>query len=226
MIMEIASYIDHTLLKPTAVDSDIRQLCLESVEYGFLSVCVNSCRVPLAAKCLEGSGVKVCAVTGFPLGAMSTAAKFAETEWCLKNGADEIDTVINIGMLKEGNRAYVEDELSGLAELVHSGGGILKVIFENCLLEKSEIVDACRISVASGVDFVKTSTGFSHGGATVDDVKLMLDTVDGMCCVKAAGGIRTREDAVQMIELGVKRIGTSSGIAIVQGLVPEKGKGY
>ena len=224
--MEIASYIDHTLLKPTAVESDIRQLCLEALECGFASVCVNSCRVPMAAECLKGSAVKVCAVTGFPLGAMSTFAKFTETEWCLQNGADEIDTVINIGMLKEGNLVGVEDELNRLAELVHSGGGILKVIFENCLLDKSEIVDACRISIAAGVDFVKTSTGFSHGGATVDDVKLMLNQVSGKCCVKAAGGIRSREEALQMIELGVKRIGTSSGIAILQGVVPENGKGY
>lgn len=215
--MNIASYIDHTLLKPDATADDIRILCSESVEQSFASVCINPCRVPLAVELLEDSSVNICCVTAFPLGATSTAVKLTETKWCLDNGADEIDTVINIGECKAGNWGYVEDELRQLAELVHSYNAILKVIFENCLLEKSEIIRACKISVKAGVDFVKTSTGFSSGGATQEDVKLMVDSVAGACRVKAAGGVRTYGDAVAMIKLGADRIGTSGGVAIVAG---------
>ncbi len=215
--MNIADYIDHTLLKQTATEEDIHRLCSEAVENSFIAVCINPCRVPFAAEILSNSPVKVCTVTGFPLGAIATASKLAETEWCLKNGADEIDTVMNIGEAKAGNWKYVEEELRQIAELVHSHNATLKVIFENCLLEKSEIVKACNVSVAAGVDFVKTSTGFAEEGATPEDVKLMVDTVAGRCKVKAAGGVKNTDDAEKMIKLGVARIGTSAGIAIVAG---------
>ena len=215
--MDIAGYIDHTLLKQTATEYDIRKLCAEAEEHSFAAVCINPCRVPLASEILSDSNVKVCTVTGFPLGATSTAAKLAETEWCLDNGADEIDTVMNIGEAKAGNWNYIENELREMAELVHSKNAILKVIFENCLLDKEEIVEACKTSVAAGVDFVKTSTGFAGEGATPEDVKLMVDTVAGKCKVKAAGGVRNSDDANKMIELGAERIGTSAGVVIVSG---------
>jgi len=221
--MNIASYIDHTLLKPDATEEDISKLCSEAVKNSFACVCVNPCRVPLAAKLLSNSSVKVCSVTAFPLGAMPTALKLAEIEWCLKNGADEIDTVINIGECKAGHWEYVENELKLMTDLVHSHNVILKVIFENCLLEKSEIVKACRASMKAGVDFVKTSTGFSSGGATLEDVKLMVETVAGICKVKAAGGVRNYDDAEKMIKIGVERIGTSAGVAILAGDRVESG---
>jgi len=213
--MNIAGYIDHTLLKQTATEDDIRKLCREAIANSFASVCINPCRIPLAADLLSDSSVKVCSVTGFPLGATSTAVKLAETEWCLDNGADEIDTVMNIGEAKSGNWEYIENELREVSELVHSRGAILKVIFENCLLEKDEIVKACEACVNAGVDFVKTSTGFAGGGATPEDVKLMSDTVAGKCKVKAAGGVRNADDAKRMIDFGAERIGTSAGIIIV-----------
>ena len=215
--MNIAQYIDHTLLKQDATNAEITMLCNEAMEHSFASVCVNPCRVPIAAELLADSSVKVCSVTAFPLGATSTVAKLAETKWCLENGADEIDTVINIGECKDGNWAYVEDELRQVAALVHSYNAILKVIFENCLLQKTEIAQACQVSIKAGVDFVKTSTGFSTGGATQEDVKLMIATVAGRCKVKAAGGVRNYDDAVAMIKLGVDRIGTSGGVAILAG---------
>ncbi len=215
--MNIAQYIDHTLLRQDATNADVIVLCNEAISHSFASVCVNPCRVPIASKTLADSAVKVCTVTAFPLGATSTVAKLAETKWCLDNGADEIDTVINIGECKAGNWDYVEDELRKVAELVHSYKAILKVIFENCLLDESEIVQACKVSMKAAVDFVKTSTGFSTGGATQEDVKLMVETVAGTCRVKAAGGIRNYDDAVTMINLGADRIGTSGGVAIVAG---------
>lgn len=221
--MDIASFIDHTLLKPDATCDDIALLCSEAMEYSFASVCINPCRVPFAVKVLENSSVNVCCVTGFPLGATSTATKLAETTWCMENGADEVDVVINIGECKAGNWKYVENELTQLAEVVHSYNGVLKVIFENCLLAKSEIIQACKVSVRAGVDFVKTSTGFSTGGATLEDVRLMVESVDGECRVKAAGGIRTYDDAVAMVKVGASRIGTSNGIAIVSGKSVEQG---
>jgi deoxyribose-phosphate aldolase len=215
--MEIARYIDHTLLKATATEDDIVKLCLEADEHSFASVCVNPCRVPAATAALAESDVKVCCVTGFPLGATSTFAKLAETRWCLDNGACEIDTVINIGEVKAGNWRFVEEELREMAELVHSKDAILKVIFENCLLERSEIIRACETSVLAGVDFVKTSTGFAGGGATLEDVELMSKTVAGACGVKAAGGVRNATDALAMIKAGATRIGTSAGVTIVSG---------
>lgn len=221
--MNIAQYIDHTLLKQTATEGDIRKLCSEAVENSFAAVCINPCRVPLATEFLADSEVKVCTVTGFPLGANATVIKLAETEWCLDNGAREIDTVMNIGEAKAGNWEYVENELRQMADLVHSRKSILKVIFENCLLEKDEIIKACEISVSAGVDFVKTSTGFAGGGATFEDVKLMVETVNSRCKVKAAGGVRNVSDAEKMIEIGAERIGTSSGVTIVSGKASKDG---
>lgn len=212
--MNISGYIDHTLLKPTAVRKDIIRLCEEAAKYSFATVCINSHWIPLAAKALRGTSVKVCTVNGFPLGAVSTAVKLAEASWCLENGAQEIDTVMNIGEAKSGNWDFVEDEIAQLAQLIHSRDAILKVILENCLLEKTEIVAACLACVSAGADFVKTSTGLSSGGATEEDVALMVKTVESRCQVKAAGGVRTAEQAMRMIEIGASRIGTSSGVAI------------
>lgn len=221
--MNIASYIDHTLLKPTVGRTEIISLCNEALENSFAAVCINSHWVPLAVDILLGSDINVCTVTGFPLGASSTDVKLAETSWCLENGAREIDTVMNIGEAKNGNWDFVEDEIAQLANLVHAKDAILKVIFENCLLENNEIVSACQACVSGGADFVKTSTGFSSGGATEEDVALMVKTVAGQCKVKAAGGVRTAEQAIRMIEIGAARLGTSSGVAIISGGTAEKG---
>ncbi|NOY75057.1 MAG: deoxyribose-phosphate aldolase [Kiritimatiellaeota bacterium] len=215
--MEIASCIDHTLLKPEATEDDIIKLCAEADEHSFAAVCVNPCRVPVAVKALANSDVKVCCVTGFPFGATSTFAKLQETRWCLENGADEIDTVMNIGEAKAGNWDYIENELREIADLAHGNNAILKVIFENCLLDSAEIAAACGAAVRAGVDFVKTSTGFSGGGATLEDVSLMSKAVSGACGVKAAGGVRKAANAIAMIEAGATRIGTSAGVLIISG---------
>jgi len=212
---ELASVIDHTLLKADATASAIEVLCSEALGFGFAAVCVNPSRAPLAADILRGSRVAVCSVVGFPLGADSADAKLAEAEWCLENGASEIDMVMNIGDAKDGGWGQVEVEIGRLADAVHAGGGILKVILETCFLERDEIVEGCERSVSAGADFVKTSTGFGGGGATEDDVRLMFETVAGRCLVKASGGIRTRADALAMVAAGAARIGTSSGVAMV-----------
>ncbi len=211
--MKMSKYIDHTILKADARKEDIERICREAKEQDFASVCVNSCWVALAKSLLEGSTVKVCTVVGFPLGAMSTAGKVAETEIAVKDGAEEIDMVINVGWLKDGDDAAVTEEIRAIKKAC--GSHILKVIIEACLLSDEEKVRACRDSVAAGADFVKTSTGFSKGGATVNDVRLMKETVKDACKVKAAGGIRTPEDMDAMIEAGAERIGTSNGIALV-----------
>ena len=211
--MKMSKYIDHTILKTDARKEDIERICREAKEQDFASVCVNSCWVSLAKRLLEGSTVKVCTVVGFPLGAMSTAGKVAETEIAVKDGAEEIDMVINVGWLKDGDDAAVTEEIRAIKKAC--GSHILKVIIEACLLSDEEKVRACRDSVAAGADFVKTSTGFSKGGATVHDVRLMKETVKDACKVKAAGGIRTPEDMDAMIEAGAERIGTSNGIALV-----------
>lgn len=214
---EISSYIDHTLLKPTAIKNQIEKLCDEAIEYSFAAVCVNPYWVRFCAEKLFGTTVKVCSVVGFPLGATPTEVKAFETEFCLKNGAKEIDMVMNIGAAKDANWDYVLKDITALAKIAHSYDTILKVIFENCLLSKDEIIKACKVSVDAGADFVKTSTGFSTSGATLEDVKLMVDTVKGKCKVKAAGGIRNIDDAKNMIKLGAERLGTSAGVAIVTG---------
>lgn len=204
--------IDHTLLKPDATQEDVRRICAEAREYGFASVCVNSCYAALVRGELCGSGVKACCVVGFPLGAMSTAAKAFEAEQACADGAQEIDMVLNAGALKAGDDEYVLRDIS--AVVAAARGAIVKVILETCLLNDDEIVRACRLAVQAGASFVKTSTGFGSGGASVHDVALMRQTVGPEIGVKASGGIRTRADAVKMIEAGASRIGTSAGVAI------------
>lgn len=211
--MDLAKTIDHTLLKPDADDGAIDRLCREAVEYGFRSCCVNSANVARVHDRLQGSGVLTCSVVGFPLGAMSTPAKVFETRQALQDGADEIDMVINIGKVKSGDMAYVEEEIRALKETC--GDKTLKVIIETCLLTDPEKVDVCRAALRVGADFVKTSTGFSTGGARTEDVRLMKETVGDRAKVKASGGIHTREEALAMIEAGADRIGASAGIAIV-----------
>ncbi|MFW5489691.1 MAG: deoxyribose-phosphate aldolase [Desulfovibrio sp.] len=211
----LASYIDHTLLKPEASREAVLKLCAEAREYKFCSVCVNSSFARLATEALAGSGVKTCCVIGFPLGAASTRAKVAETQFAVEDGADEIDMVIQIGALKDGNEEYVENDIREVKKAC--GKALLKVIIETGLLTDEEKVLACRLSKKAGADFVKTSTGFGHGGATVEDVRLMRKTVGQDMQVKASGGIRSYEDAKAMIDAGADRLGASSGIAIVKG---------
>lgn len=211
-------YIDHTLLKPEATPDDIKRLCQEAAQYNFYSVCVNPPYVKLAAdtlKELNANSVKVAAVCGFPLGAATTAVKVYEASEACDNGASEIDMVINIGLLKAGCDAEVKEDIKKVAEAVHSKGGILKVIIETCLLNDTEKTVACLLSVESGADFVKTSTGFSTGGATTEDVSMMKKLVKDKAKVKASGGIRDRETAIAMIKAGADRIGASASIKIV-----------
>ncbi len=207
----LASYIDHTLLKPTATKADILKLCEEAKQYHFASVCVNPCWVSLCADVLKGSGVKVCTVIGFPLGANTSEIKAQEAALAIKQGAEEVDMVINIGALKEGNTDYVYQDI--LAVRKASEGKILKVIIETSYLTDEEKKTVCQLCAKAGADFVKTSTGFSSAGATAEDVKLMKEA-SGIK-VKASGGVRTKEDALKMIEAGASRLGASAGIKIV-----------
>jgi len=213
MNKELAAIIDHTNLKPDATPGDIERLCDEARKYGFCSVCVNSCYVPLAKKRLEGSDVKVCCVVGFPLGACDSETKSHETALAVRNGADEVDMVINVGMLKAGEFDYVYNDILSVVDAAHSAA--VKVIIECCLLSDEQKIRACRLAVSAGAAFVKTSTGFSSGGATVTDVALMKKTVGGDAGVKAAGGIRTTEDAILMRMAGADRIGASASVSIV-----------
>lgn len=211
----LARFIDHTLLKPEATAADIRRLCAEALEQGFAAVCVNGARVPLAAELLAGSEVKVAAVAGFPLGAMTTAAKCREVEELVRLGAHEVDVVLPIGHLKEGEDDYVRRDVS---EVVRAAAGRpVKVILETCLLTDDEKARACRLCVEAGAAFVKTSTGFNQAGATLADVALMKRTVGDACLVKAAGGVRDAAAARAMIAAGAARLGTSSGVLIVTG---------
>ena len=212
----ISSYIDHTLLKPDASRDQIIHLCSEAKEYGFASVCINPYWVSLAAKELENSTVKVCTVVGFPLGANTTSTKSLETTDAIGNGADEIDMVINLGSVKYGDWINVEIDISAVVQAAN--GRLVKVILETCLLNDDEKRQACEISKKAGAGFVKTSTGFSTGGASEEDVRLMRATVGPEMGVKASGGIRFTEDAVKMIEAGASRIGASASVAIVKGL--------
>ncbi|MBQ1826666.1 MAG: deoxyribose-phosphate aldolase [Erysipelotrichaceae bacterium] len=212
--MELNKYIDHTLLKADATKSQITKLCEEAKQYDFASVCVNSGYVSLCKKLLEGSDVKVCTVIGFPLGACTTTTKATETKRAYENGADEFDMVINIGQLKDGNLDFIVDDISAVVQ--QAKGKTVKVIIETCLLSDEEKVAACKCAVAAGADFVKTSTGFSTGGATAEDVALMRNTVKGSCKVKASGGIRTYADAMKMIEAGADRLGCSAGVRIME----------
>lgn len=211
--MKYNKLIDHTLLKQDATPEQIVKLCEEAKEFDFMSVCVNPAYVPLAAKCLEGSNVKVCTVIGFPLGMNLTRTKVEEAQLAIKEGADEIDMVINVGMLKAGHDDYVEEEIRELKSV--AGSRVLKVIIETCLLTDEEKVRACVASKNAGADFVKTSTGFSTGGATAHDVALMRKTVGPEMGVKASGGVRTHEDLINMVEAGANRIGTSNGTKII-----------
>ena len=214
---QLARYIDHTLLKPEASRDQILKLCREAVEHHFASVCVNPCWVRLCAEALRGSEVKVCTVIGFPLGATLSSVKAFEAEESIRQGAGEVDMVINIGALKSGDRQYVEDNIRAVVERTHALGALVKVIIETVLLTQEEKVLACRLSQAAGADFVKTSTGFAGGGATVEDVALMRQVVGDAMGVKAAGGIRTYADALRMIQAGANRLGTSAGVQIIQG---------
>ena len=209
---QLASMIDHTNLKATACTQDIEKLCREAIQFGFASVCVNPVHVPLASELLKDSDVKVCTVVGFPLGATSYEAKAAEAACAVEDGAEEVDMVIDIAAVKEKRYEDVEDDISMVVNA--SGSALVKVILEVCYLTDEEIVEACKIAVKAGAAFVKTSTGFGSGGATVEAVALMRKTVGNRVGVKAAGGIRTTEDALAMIEAGANRIGCSAGTAI------------
>ena len=213
----IAGMIDHTLLKPDATQQEIAQLCYEARKYGFASVCVNPTWVSLCAELLKGSDVKVCTVIGFPLGATSSESKAFETETAIKQGATEIDMVINVGALKARDIETVARDIRGVVKAAHSHGVIVKVIIETVLLTDEEKTIASLTSKEAGADFVKTSTGFAGGGATVHDVELMRKAVGPQMGVKASGGVRTFEDAQSMIQAGATRIGASAGVKIIQG---------
>ena len=211
---ELFSYVDHTLLKPEATPEQIAALCAEAAEHGTASVCVNGSYVALAKKLLDGKA-KVCAVIGFPLGAMSTAAKAFEAAEAIRDGADEIDMVIHIGQLKAGNTDYVLEDIKAVKAAI--GDHILKVIIETCLLTEEEKITMCRLVTESGAEYIKTSTGFSTGGATFDYVRLFAEHVGEGVKIKAAGGIRSREDMEEFLRLGASRLGTSSAVKILCG---------
>ncbi len=213
----VAPMIDHTLLKPEATQDEIAQLCYEARKYQFASVCVNPANVKLCAQLLESSGVPVCTVIGFPLGATPTDVKVFETQQAIREGASEVDMVINVGALKSRDYELVERDIASIARVCHAGNAILKVIIEAALLTDEEKVVACQLAKVAGADFVKTSTGFGPGGATVEDVALMRRVVGPSMGVKAAGGIRTYEDAQKMIAAGASRLGASASVKIMQG---------
>lgn len=213
--MKLNKYIDHTLLKPDATKEQILNLIEQAKKYDFASVCVNPTWVSLAAQELKNTDVKVCTVIGFPLGANTSSVKAFETQDAIANGADEVDMVINVGQLKAGEDKAVQEDIRAVVEAAN--GTLTKVIIETCLLSDEEKVRACQLAQAAGADFVKTSTGFSTGGATVEDIALMRRTVGADMGVKASGGARSLEDALAFIEAGASRIGTSSGVAIMEG---------
>ena len=212
--MGLNKYIDHTILKATASSADVQKLCEEAIEHEFYSVCVNGCYVADAKHLLQGTDVKVAAVVGFPLGAMTTASKVFEAKEAIENGASEIDMVINVAKLKDGEFDYVDNEIRLIKEAI--GNNVLKVIIETCYLTDEEKVKACELSLVAKADFVKTSTGFGTGGATYEDVKLMKSVVGDNAKVKASGGVRDKETAQKYVDLGAERLGTSSGIEIVK----------
>jgi len=215
---ELAKYIDHTLLKPTATFEDIKLLCLEAIEYSFYSVCVNSSYVKYAASILKDSNVKICATVGFPLGSMITAAKVTEAIESIKAGAAEIDMVMNLGLLKSGDYYAVQEDISKVVKAVKATdpNGKVKVTIETALLDETEKVSACQLAKAAKADFIKTCTGFGPEGAKVEDVVLIRKLVGDVMGVKASGSIRDAKTAIEMIEAGANRIGTSSGITIIQ----------
>lgn len=214
---ELAGMIDHTLLKPEATLSEIKQLCEEAKQHNFASVCVNPSNVSTCFDLLKSSNVKVCTVIGFPLGATTTQSKFSEAEEAIKNGAEELDMVINIGRLKDKDYDYVFNDLKTIADLTKKHLCTSKVIIETCLLTDEEKIAACLLAKEAGLDFVKTSTGFSKAGATIKDVALMKFVVGEKHKVKAAGGIRSYDDAVAMINAGANRLGASAGVKIISG---------
>ncbi|CAM3059797.1 deoxyribose-phosphate aldolase [Sporolactobacillus spathodeae] len=211
---DLAKYIDHTALKANTTEEDIIKLSAEARKYGFASVCINPCWIPLAAQQLKDSSVNVCTVIGFPLGANTSETKAFETRDAIEKGAGEVDMVINVGALKAGLNAKVEEDIRAVVDAADKRA-LVKVIIEACLLTDEEKVTACQLAVRAGADYVKTSTGFSTGGATAADVRLMRETVGPSIGVKAAGGIHTKSEALAMIEAGATRIGASSGIKIV-----------
>jgi len=213
----LARMIDHTLLKPDATRSQIERLCDEAKRYGFASVCVNPCYVKLCAERLRSASAKVCTVIGFPLGATSTEAKVFEAKRAIRDGAQEVDMVINIGMLKSGEESYVENDIRSVVNIAKQSGVLTKVIIETVLLTDDEKIRACGLAKQAGADFVKTSTGFAKGGATVEDVVLMRRAVGSSMGVKASGGIRSSEDARALVASGATRLGTSASVQIVTG---------
>ncbi|MBA2405273.1 MAG: deoxyribose-phosphate aldolase [Bdellovibrionales bacterium] len=215
--MKLNQYIDHTLLKADASLAQVEKLCQEARENEFFSVCVNSYYVKACVQMLNGSSVKICTVVGFPLGASTMETKRFEAMKAVAEGAREIDMVLNLSAVKSGNWQYALDDMSSLAQVCHQQGSLLKVIFENCLLTQEEKKKACELAVKAGVDFVKTSTGFSTSGATIEDVQLMRTIVGPQMGVKASGGIRNTETALAMIKAGASRLGTSASVDIVKG---------
>lgn len=213
--LTLARYIDHTLLKPDATEKELVKLCEEAKEYKFFSVCINPSNIEKAKEILKGTDTKICTVVGFPLGQMTTEAKSFETAEAVFHGAEEIDMVINVGKLKDQDYEYVLEDIR--AVVLAAAGKLTKVIIETCLLTDEEKIKACELAQDAGADFVKTSTGFSKGGATKEDIALMRKTVGPKMGVKASGGIRTYEDAMTMIEHGATRLGCSAGIAILEG---------
>ena len=211
--MKLSKYIDHTLLKADASKEQLKKLCAEAKEFDFKTVCINPCNIEFCKNELAGSDVLVCTVIGFPLGQMSTAAKVFETKNAIELGADEIDMVINIARLKDHDYEYVTNEIKAIKEAC--GDKLLKVIIETCLLEEEDKRAACKCIIEAKADFVKTSTGFSTAGATFQDVALLKECVKDNCLIKAAGGVRSHEDFLKMIELGANRIGTSSGTKLL-----------
>ena len=223
-VVDVAGFIDHTVLKPDASLEDIDRICDEALNHGFASVCVNGVHVRRCAEILAGSSVRVCSVIGFPLGAMSPEVKVYEARRAVEDGACEIDMVMNVGALKSGDDDFVRRDIAGVVETCHRLGAKLKVILETGLLSDPEKIRACELAKSAGADFVKTSTGFSKGGATAEDVALMRRTVGPTLGIKASGGVRTAEDVRAMVEAGATRIGASASVAIVQG--GDGGSGY
>lgn len=222
----LARMIDHTMLKAEATPKEIEQLCAEALKYRFASVCINGGHVPLCARLLKGSPVKVCTVIGFPLGAAASAAKAAETELAIRDGAQEVDMVINVGMLKAGEYQYVEKDISGVVAAAHRHKVLAKVILETGLLSDEEKVKACVLARRADADFVKTSTGFGKGGATAGDIALMRRVVGSAMGVKASGGVRSRQDALTMVASGADRIGASASVKIIGGESGEPARTY
>ncbi len=221
----LAHMIDHTLLKPEATVDQVEKLCAEAKKYTFASVCINPSNIPLCARLLKDTSVKVCTVIGFPLGATSTQSKAFETEQAIKDGATEVDMVINVGRLKSGDYKYVEDDIFAVVSTAKKYGMLTKVIIETGLLTDEEKIEACLLAKRAGADFVKTSTGFAKGGATVGDIALMRFIVGSAMGVKASGGVRSREDALKLVASGADRIGASASVAIASG-ASTSGSGY